>query len=249
MDKELERSEWDFSRCKTLTDPELNACLSWEYLREIVRFDPDIAKRIVHPFLPIEMHSPGAKPRQHIEWSDDPETESRRADFETQQQLSRYFPETPYLKLPQEYRARLLKLSPSFLGFTIREHILEIKPGDLMPHKWTDTIMDRLEVVSLGIDWTMAPDALIASFRQIIEARRGERKAKPKRGTAPGKLMRDRLKRLGALRTWKHWAANYGEIQHSHARDLYQSRQAWIKQTGLAADDVRRFREELENRF
>jgi hypothetical protein len=245
MDKDLERSEWDFSSCRKR---ELNNCLNWEYLRQIIRSDPEIAQRIVHPFLPLELHRPGAT-ASLIEWQDDPEMETRRANFQTQKDLAKYFPERPYLRLPPDYRSRLLAIKPSKIGYRLPERILEIKPRELVPHIWSDDSPGRFEVLSLGIDWSLADDAIIDSFRKIIRARRGKRKPDYRRGTAPHKLMRDRLKRLGALRVWRHWAANFSEIQHGNARGLYRTRQAWIKQTGLAADDVRHFREQLENQF
>jgi hypothetical protein len=245
MDKDLDRSEWNFKSCP---DEELTACLNWEYLRQIIRLDPDVVKRILHPFIPIEMHCPGAKPRL-VEWDDDPEMEARRADFETQRDLSKYFPERPYLTLPADYRARLLALQTSRVGYHVGERILEIKSGDTVPHIWSDEPAGRFEVVSIGIDWALTPTALMGRIKEIIEARRGDRKANDPKGTALNKFIRDRLKRLGALRVWRHWAANFGEVQHSNAKGLYRTRQAWIKHTGQAADDVRLFGEALENRF
>jgi hypothetical protein len=241
MDKDLERSEWDFSACKKLSASELTACLDWEYLRQIVLFDPEIATRIWHRFLPIELHCPGAI-HKRVEGVEDP-------DFETDRDLSRYFPERPYLTLPTDYRFRLLALRRSRFGYHVGERILETKSGEPVPHVWSEERAGRFEVVSIGIDWDLTPTAIAARVKEIIRARRGERKAVDPKGTAPKKLMRDRLHRLGALRVWKHWAGNFGEIQHTPAKALYRSRQAWIKHTGAAADDVRHFQEELENRF
>jgi hypothetical protein len=241
MDKDIERSEWDFSGSKKLTAPELTACLDWEYLRQIVLFDSEIATRIWHRFLPIELHCPGTIHRR-VDGVDDP-------DFETDRDLSKYFPECPYLTLPAGYRSRLLALRRSRVGYHVGERILETKSGEPVPHIWSDETAGRFEVVSIGIDWSLTDTLISKSFLKIIKARRGERRADDPKGTSPKKLISDRLKRLGALRVWKHWSGNFSEIQHSNAKGLYRSRQAWIKHTGDAAEDVMHFREELENRF
>jgi hypothetical protein len=95
--RRLERLEWDFETCP---GEELGACLDWEYLREIVLLDPEIAQRILHVFIPVELHVPGSVWRR-VDGVDDP-------DFETVKDLSKYFPRHPYLSLPEEYRSRLL---------------------------------------------------------------------------------------------------------------------------------------------
>jgi hypothetical protein len=175
--------------------------------------------------------------------------EARRANFETQKTLSKYFPERPYLTLPAAYRSRLLALQPSRVGYHVGERILETRPSKPVPHIWSDENAGRFEVVSIGIDWSLTDTLISKSFLKIIKARRGEREADDPKGTSPKKLISDRLKRLGALRVWKHWSGNFSEIQHSNGKGLYRSRQAWIKHTGDAAEDVAHFREKLENGF
>jgi hypothetical protein len=245
VSKKLERLEWDFSK-KSCPDEELGACLDWEYLREIISFDAEVAQRIVHQFIPIELHCPGAPIGRLVEWPDDPEMEARRADFETLRDLSKYFPRYPYLTLPADYRSRLLALRPSRVGYHVTERILETRQGEPVPYVWSDEMAGRFEVVSIGIDWTLSTTAITDRIQEIIEARRGDRTAEDPRGTAANKRVRDRLYRLGARRIWKSFAGDHGKILRSEYADLYSDQTGWMHAVDKAGKDIEAFRELLE---
>jgi hypothetical protein len=129
------------------------------------------------------------------------------------------------------------------------EPILEVTAGEVVPHVWSDETAGRFEVVSLGIDWKLSPGKIIKRFREILSARRGERKPVPSRGTAVTKRDRDRLNMLGARRIWKSFAGDHGQISRSDYADRYSDQSAWLHAVDKSGKDIEAFRELLKKRF
>ncbi len=226
MAKPLDRMEWDFSACP---ESELGACFNWEYLREILRLDPELAPQLLHPFIPHKLSAPG----QTFRYSSD----RRQWLCES---LDERFPRDPYLILPHDLRDALQDLGSSVV-YRIPVTDLHIKPPDPMPHTWGDKIgAGEAQILSLAINWNLSQDAIKKHFAEIIKTHPRPVTPRNRRGVGGPHALREKLKFLGARRIWKRAAGD--PITARSEAALYDAQSAWEKASAKAGKVLEQFR-------